>query len=188
MDFFEWLIGFSESDAIFGINNRKPYFVIQKADYTLMHKIKRMLSFGSVNTFFQNHSTYTRYTVDSPKDLKKLIALFNGHLPLNKVHSRFTEWVDNKNDFYGTYIIIKPRRNPNLTIFDNGWLSGFFDAEGCYARSFKGGSVLHLKACIAQQFEYNVMKRIAFLLKASQVRIRKAKKQHYRVEVTYKKN
>ena len=83
------------------------------------------------------------------KDLKSVINVvnnINGKLRTPKIH-RFHNMIDFLNLYYGTNISKLPLDNSPL--FENAWLAGFIDSDGCFAiKGFTG----NLRTYIAVQF------------------------------------
>jgi intein/homing endonuclease len=83
------------------------------------------------------------------KDLKSVINIvnnINGKLRTPKI-IRFHNMIDFLNLFYGTNISKLPLDNSPL--FENAWLAGFIDSDGCFAiKGFTG----NLRTYIAVQF------------------------------------
>lgn len=197
--FLEWFVGFSEGDASFGFQEGRLVFVINQAEIEILQKIRSELGFGVVSTFTQQGRVYARYCVKKKNGILCLIHLFNGNIHLQKVHDRFTRWVQNYNKFYNPteneQIILQPRRSPREISFETAWLAGFFDAEGgFYAgiteenketnRRFR----LRLKAYVDQKNEFDVLQQIQSLFGLASVTIRNAEKNTYRVECSTKQS
>jgi hypothetical protein len=141
-------------------------------------------------------STYARFTVYELSAIRALIELFNGNLHLQKVQSRLSRWVE----LYNTQhlksnekrIILKTRKSESFITLKNGWLAGFFEAEGGFyaglGKSPRSASKLRLRlrAFIDQKGEKDVLQHIASLLKVKNVSIRDEEKQYYQVEISSK--
>ena len=192
--FLEWFIGFTEGDGCFGIKNERPYFAINQADLRLMLKLRSKLGFGVVTTFTQKGRTYARFAVYSREGVQRLVHLFNGNIHLEKVHTRFLRWVAWYNWRYRGSVMVKPRLAPSLISLQNAWISGFFDAEGCcYAGLSKDlrmgqGVRLHIKACVDQKLEYDILQQLCALFKVAKVTIRNNEKHYYRAEFVSKQS
>jgi hypothetical protein len=198
--FLEWFIGFTEGDGSFYIKDNRLIFVINQADFPLLQKIRTILGFGVVTPFQQNNRLYASYRVQGTEKIKKLIAIFNGNIHLQKVFNRFQNWVDK----YNTYatdsnnpIVVKPRRSPQEITLNSAWLSGFFDAEGGFFAGISNVSKgpgekvylrLRLNAYVDQKFEHDIMNSIKDLFHVKSVTIRSLEKQLYRVEINKKES
>ena len=197
--FLEWFLGFVEGDGSFGLqNNDRLTFVINQAEIEILQTIRAELGFGVVSTFQQEGRIYARYTVKKKEALCSLILLFNGNIHLQKVHERFTIWVNRYNEKYcnvNEQISILSRRSPTELSLDHGWISGFFDAEGGLFAGLSEPELntkkkyyrLRLKAYVDQKNELDVLQQIAFLFDVRQVTTRSREKQTYRVECSTKK-
>lgn len=201
--FLEWFIGFVEGDGCFTTNDGRPYLVINQADKAVLNEIRSFLGIGRVSLFTQSGSQYARLMVASEHDIFRVIQLFNGNIFLEKKEARFARFVDAYNQTFNKNIQVKPRRRPSELTLECGWLSGFFDAEGCaYAnysknaqlrllpegQSPRAGSRLIVKATINQKSEFPVLTRIKELLSVRSVGIRNKTKKHYIIEVVSKKS
>lgn len=140
--FLEWFIGFLEGDGTFFIrsNNTLGFEISQNTnDSQILYLIKKTLGFGKVNhntkinvSRFILPNTITHYC--------KLMMIIGENLQLNKRKLQFILW----NDKLKEICLIKDKHaeylkavNNQLKIntqvsWDNGWLSGFIDAEGCF--------------------------------------------------------
>jgi len=132
--FLEWFVGFTEGDGSFVISNSKNekkrlfFFIVQK-DIQALHKLRSTLGFGKI----QKHQNVHRYAISNKKDIDRLIILFNGNLILNKTNERFRLWVNARNDLDLSQPQIKIQSQLKISDYlNNGWLSGFIAAEGCF--------------------------------------------------------
>nr|QWL15258.1 hypothetical protein [Ulva rigida] len=149
--FLQWFIGFVEGDGSFIVSNTRCFFVINQKDIQILYKIKKNLGFGQVLKYTQNKQIYGRYIVQDQKNCKRIAHIFNGNLLLIKTNKRFKIWIKQLN--------IQPLNTKGYISLNNGWLSGFIDAEGCfYARirkckNMKLGYKVELKFIINQKEE-----------------------------------
>lgn len=200
-DFLEWFLGFAEGDGSFGIRDGRPIFVINQAEIEILKKIRSVLGFGTVFTYKQAGRVYARYLVTDKKGIVALIHLFNGNIHLQKVHDRFTTWVECANTVFSFSspfyepICVKVRRSPTEISFSNAWLSGFFDAEGGFYAGLtevkKAGKMyrrLRLNAYVDQKNELDVLKQIQVLFCVANVTTRSVEKKTYRVNCCTKKS
>lgn len=188
--FLEWFIGFSEGDGSFGAQDGYPVFVINQADLGVLYLIRTTLGFGRASTFVQKDAVYGRFIIVNEQNIYRLITIFNGNIHLEKVHARFTKWVELFNKKYNKNIVVLPTLSPNSISLNTAWLSGFFDAEGCCYSGYTNDEKmtnkmrLRLKASIDQKGEFPVLDQIKNLFAVKEVTIRDEEKQYYRVEVT----
>lgn len=132
--FLEWFVGFTEGDGSFIVSidktgKKRLFFMITQKDIQALHKLRSTLGFGNV----QKHGSAHRYAASSKADIDRLIALFNGNLLLDKTNKRFREWVNVRNDLRSDKKPIKVLEQLKISEYlNNGWLSGFIAAEGCF--------------------------------------------------------
>lgn len=180
--FLEWFIGFSEGDGSFVQSKRA--FIINQKDPKLLFRIKKKLGFGSV--FKTDDSNIWRFSVTGKSNCLRLYYLFNGNLALKKTISRFTNWSNQ------LLTEISINQTPITLTLNNGWLAGFFEAEGgLYARvrtksKMKTGFQFQKKFYISQKEEKSVLEFISRLLESqSQVNTFKQNNQIYnRIEIS----
>lgn len=129
--FTEWFIGFVEGDGCFYITEGKPIFSIHLhiVDLPLLYNIQSFLQKkGSVS--FNKESKKALLTIKAKKEILFLINIFNGNLFLRKRKDQFKLWIEAYNKKYHFNMkVIKSQFLPSL---NNGWVSGFTDAEGSF--------------------------------------------------------
>jgi hypothetical protein len=154
----EWLIGFTEGDGSFIVSKNRNFFILTQKSYKTLCKVKKILGFGSVS----KAGNYFRYIVADQQGVFKLICLFNGNLILNKTKERFKRWLLNYNQYANTNICYKS--GSKLTNYhNNGWLSGFIDAEGCFYALYRKDRLLSIRLSlfIDQKGEKDILENIA---------------------------
>lgn len=130
--FLEWFIGFVEGDGCFYVTRGKPVFSIHlhKKDLSLLYEIQSFL--GNIGSVSSNRKTKKAiFLIKAKKDIFYLISIFNGNLFLTKKKERFQLWVNAFNKYNG--FDIKVKQCIFVPTLNNGWISGFTDAEGCFA-------------------------------------------------------
>ena len=160
-DFLSWFVGFSEGDGSFIIDekNNRLFFTITQKDAALLKRLRTQLGFGIIcndNTYPE----IKRFTVSDRSHIKNLIHIFNGNLLLNKTTQRFVRWVNYYNLMTNENIRVilrwnletqkclnilnfsKSREKCSLkqiqqlrsesVVWNSSWLTGFFEAEGCF--------------------------------------------------------
>jgi hypothetical protein len=160
-EFLTWLIGFTEGDGSFVINNRNDLsFIITQSteDENVLKFIRNKLGFGRV--IKQGHRT-SRYIVSSKKELELILSLFNGNIILPSKQQSFNEFtkIYNNKAIKGKIILepIKHIKSNILPSLSNCWLSGFTDAEGCFTVSFLSNSnAFRLRYLVTQKGDINV--------------------------------
>jgi Proton-conducting membrane transporter/LAGLIDADG endonuclease/NADH-Ubiquinone oxidoreductase (complex I), chain 5 N-terminus len=163
-----WFIGFTEGDGSFIINkNGYLEFKITQSsvDAQILFYIKKELGFGSVSVQDKNNKTH-HFRVRDRKGILKLIEIFNGNLYTERKMNQFKLWLEAFNKVYSKNIgYINKVNYPTL---DNGWLSGFTDAEGCFTVSIIKRSETYnqvqVRYILAQKGELELMNKIADML------------------------
>jgi hypothetical protein len=182
ISFLQWFIGFSEGKGSFELS--KLAFVINQKDPKLLFKIKKKLGFGRI--YETSVPGIWRYSVNGQKNCLRLYYLFNGNLILKKTQKRFLRWIKNLK-------IISFFKNPKIQItLNDGWLSGFIDAEGgFYARVRKNsqnevGFQFLKKFYITQKNEEALLKQIGIMLesKTKIFNFLQNQKLYYRIEIS----
>lgn len=153
-DWLDWFIGFTEGDgAILSYNNQCTYVLTQK-DTKILEEIHNKFNFGYIKYYYDNNTThkgghgasasnnikYGRYLVYDKKNTFLLYLLFNGNLYLNNRKEQLKRWNKSFNNtqmktFEGLNINNIPNiiDRTNKVTFNNSWLAGFTDAEGCFS-------------------------------------------------------
>ena len=153
----------TEGDGSFIVAKRKGgkkslmYVLTQRdKEERLLRGIREELGFGIV--IKQGRNTM-RYIVQDKRGLKEIIKIHNGELKLKKKREQFKKFVNIYNSLYGENIeVIGKRKRVNL---EDGWLSGFIQAEGCfnigYVEKIKR---FRVRFSISQKEEEKTMKEI----------------------------
>ena len=160
-DFLTWLIGFTEGEGSFIVNNRGDlaFVIVQSTDdVRVLYYIQEILGFGKVIS--QSLKT-SRYTTQSKKEIEIIISLFNGNivLPTKKIRLNnfikgFNSWVIKGNIRLEQTIFINRSIFPSL---NNSWLAGFTDGEGCFTCSISDKKGYSFNYNIAQKGESNII-------------------------------
>ena len=124
-----WFIGFAEGDGYLGINEGRAVFVLTQKESKILYEIRDILKFGYVKEF----EGFFRFIVRKQSDILLLFHLFNANLHLISKIEQLKEWstqlnskVNNKDNK------LKTITSPIKLLLNNGWFSGFVDAEGCF--------------------------------------------------------
>ena len=160
-EFLTWLIGFSEGDGSFVINNRNELsFVITQSteDENILKYIQDQLGFGRV---VKQGKRTSRYIVQDKKGLELINSLFNGNIVLPSKQQSFKEFLKLYNDkaVKGKILLdpIKPIKSSILPSLSNNWLTGVTDSEGCFTVSFLSNSnAFRLRYLVTQKGDSNV--------------------------------
>ena len=166
-----WLRGMTEGDGSFIVAKRKGkkkelmYVLTQKKEeMELLRKVKEEI--GGYGSVIKQGENTMRYIVQDRRGLNNIINVHNGELKLKKKREQFKNFVEMYNIRYGESIELKERRKK--VDLEDGWLSGFIEAEGCFYITFnektKGFRVRFL---ISQKGEDKVMEEMRGLLGGS---------------------
>lgn len=166
--FLEWFVGFTEGEGSFSYNNKthRIFFVINQKDPKVLYYIRKNLGFGQI----KQYQNYFRYLVSNKKNLTHLLNIFNNNLVLNNTKQRFDIWVTHYKQYYNeNYSQVIPIDNhANKITLQNGWLSGFIDAEGCFDARLRSKTRIdiRLRFSLRQKDEYSVMEKLKTLEKS----------------------
>ena len=164
--FLEWFIGFSEGDGSFIVSNKRLFFIINQKQEKILNYIRANLGFGKVSRYL----SYSRYIVADRNCVDKLISIFNGNLVLYKTNAGFALWLIARNQ-YSVEKLCYRGVNQFTSFHNNGWLSGFTDAEGCFnAQKVKDsrytlGFTVRVRFVLDQKDEYALFEKIRSFLK-----------------------
>lgn len=174
-DFLSWFIGFTEGDGCFCLTGKRGYLEFKitqsSSDAQVLFYIKKQLGFGSVSIQDKKNKTH-HYRVRDKENLIKLINIFNGYILTEKKNIQFKHWLDCFNNRYQTQIDYIPNVNKiYLDIYNNGWLSGFTDSEGCFTSSSvkrnETYTQIFVHYILSQKGEKELMYSLNYLLKGT---------------------
>ena len=183
--FLEWFIGFMEGDGSFIVSKNRLFFIINQKEEKILHYIRTNLGFGKVSIY----KTYSRLIVADKGNIDKLISIFNGNLVLDKTNARFILWLQARN-LYSTDRIEYLHKNKMETFKNNGWLSGFIDAEGCFNvvcsidSRYSLGFRVRLRFIIDQKNEISIFYKLQNFLQSGVINERKNIDTMYRFSST----
>lgn len=134
--FLTWFIGFTEGDGSFIVSQRGDLSIVitqDTKDIQVLNMIKNNLGLGKV---IKQGKTTSRFVVQDKKGLYLLALLYNQNLvTFSKINS-FVKFLSSLNKYNqkGTlkYPIIPLNYNRVKPILQDGWISGYFDSEGCF--------------------------------------------------------
>ena len=136
-----WFIGFVEGDGAIQTYSygKRVRFVITQKESAILFYIQKKLGIGIVKHFPQGKSgnkiDFHRWI---PSHIILLAFLFNGNLALTH-----RMWVQALNNRFGANTIQLINTAVTVTLQD-GWLSGFTDAEGCFNVSITANALGHV--------------------------------------------
>ena len=136
-DWLTWFIGFAEGDGAIQTysQSKRVRFVITQKESAILHTIQHKLNIGVIRHFPQGKSgknnDFYRWMVDEPAHILLLALLFNGNLALNHRIKQLALWVIALNNRFGSDTL-KLKDTPVSITLQDGWISGFTDAEGCF--------------------------------------------------------
>ena len=160
-EFLTWLIGFTEGDGSFIVNNRGDLaFVITQStsDINTLEFIKETLGFGKV---ISQSVITSRFVCQDKLGIELIIYLFNGNLVFPSKQKSFEKFIDGFNIWcskgrikLNQITFIPSTILPDLT---NSWLAGFTDGEGCFTVSILSNSVaFRFRFILTQKGEINI--------------------------------
>jgi len=159
-NFLTWLIGFTEGEGSFIVNNRGDLaFVITQAttDKQVLEFIQEILGFGKV---IPQSAITSKYVTQNKKEIDIIISLFNGNLVLPKRQERFDIFVKGFNKWVTKgRIILEPVVINNRLILpslNDAWFAGFTDGKGCFTCSIGEKKGFGFNFNIYQKWEINL--------------------------------
>lgn len=187
-EWLTWFIGFSEGDGVIQTCDNMR-FVITKKERDILDKIQSKLNIGVVKHFPNcSNEGFYKWIVDDYSHILLLALLFNGNLALNPKIHQLALWVKALNNRYGCNTI-KLNNTPFLITLQDGWLSGFTDANGCFNVSitrdfrYKLGFVIKMRYILDKK-EDVILKRVYELFGFGKVTLRSGTGNVYRYTAT----
>lgn len=158
--FLAWLIGFTESEGSFIVNNRGDLvFVITQSteDKRVLEYIKEILGFGKV---ISQSLTTSRYVTQSKVEIDIIISLFNGNIILPSRKIIFKKFLEGFNNWVSKGRIrldkVALKESSILPSLNNSWLAGFTDGEGCFTCSIGKIKGFSHNFNISQKWDINI--------------------------------
>jgi LAGLIDADG endonuclease/Cytochrome C and Quinol oxidase polypeptide I len=158
-NFLIWLIGFTEGEGSFIVNNRGDLtFVITQSteDKQILEFIKETLGFGKV---IPQSLITSRYVTQSKVEIDILISLFNGNIILPSRQKSFEKFLEGFNKWVSKGRIkldaVLLKQSTILPSLNNSWLAGFTDGEGCFTCSIGNNKGFSYNFNISQKWEIN---------------------------------
>ena len=188
-DFLQWFIGFTEGDGSFIVSKGRLFFMINQKEEKILYTIRTNLGFGKVSTY----KTDSRFIVADRTNIDRLIYIFNGNLVLDKTNTRFSSWLQARNESSDAPIQYG-NKNELLNLEENGWLSGFIDASGCFNSLRKKdvrckiGFTVGLRFIVDQKSEIPILSSIQSFLQSGYIERRLEREDMYRIVVSNRKS
>ena len=169
-DFISWFAGFLEGDGCLHITNKgylEAKVTQSSTDAQVLFYIKKNLGFGQVKLQDSVNKTHC-YVVRDSKNLYKLISILNGNMRTESKQRSLALFIDAFNLKYKENIPFD--KKIKAVSLNDGWLSGFTDAEGCFTCSVikKKASAYRqvtIRYILSQKGEIKLLSNIALLLK-----------------------
>lgn len=189
-----WFIGFAEGDGAIQTydEGKRMRFVLTQKESDILHKIQYKFNIGVVKHFPQGKSgknnDFYRWMVDDPSHILLLAFLFNGNLAQNHRIKQLALWVNALNNRFGSETI-KLNNTPVSITLQDGWLSGFTDAEGCFNVSitensrYTSGHVIKMRYMLDQK-DSVILNKIYVLFGFGKVTLRSGTSNVYRYTAT----
>ena len=175
-----WLAGFAEGDGSWQVidtkKDKRSLFLINQQDPQVLYKFKDIVGHGQITGPYKNKngSQYFRYRVGNLEGTKRLIEIFNGRLVLNKTQERFSKYVNMYNSKQTNLDqVISIKKVSHIPTLNDGWLSGFIDAEGSFSGTMQKKdsegkpSGVRIRFTLVQKDETEVMLHIKEILGAT---------------------
>ena len=153
-NFLYWLIGFTEGDGCFLVNNRRElsFILTQGAiNVNLLYLIQKNLNMGNI---IKQGPRVFRFVINKKEHIRLIILLFNGNIILPSRKTQFNQFLIayNQKNIPIDYIL-----NNSTISLDNPWLLGFTEAEGCFTISLLNNSLAYrTRFILSQKGDINV--------------------------------
>ena len=144
--FLEWFIGFYEGDgSIYSsqtlYSKRRFSFQITQKDQQLIERLQYTFGFGNISKEIRTTGIYWKWTLESKETIEKMAYLLHGNLIWPYRQIQYIEWIQTgqKQGLFQQIqldLVMIANRVDNIS-FNNAWLSGFIDAEGCFYAHIK---------------------------------------------------
>jgi hypothetical protein len=195
-EWLTWFIGFAEGDGAIQTydEGKRVRFVLTQKESDILHKIQFKFNIGVVKHFPQGstgrgkNNDFYRWMVDNPSHILLLALLFNGNLAQSHRIKQLALWVNALNNRFGSETI-KLNNTPVPVTLQDGWLSGFTDAEGCFNVSITANSRYTLGHVIKMRYILDqkdgvILNKVYELFGFGKVRLRSGTKDVYRYTAT----
>lgn len=173
----DWFMGFLEGDGSWFIrsNHTLGLEISQHSkDSQTLYYIKTLLKFGKVYHNKSKNINVSRYSLGTkPNNIACIVKLVNQRFRTSYGIERFNSWAKKAIEWNLLNERVNLQDIPIKPTWDDGWLSGFIDAEGCF-RITKYKNCYTLVFEITQK-EKNVLENIELLFPNFKGKLRKDK-------------
>lgn len=139
--FLEWFIGFYEGDGSIyssktSYSKKRLSFQITQKDKQLIEKLRYTFGYGNISQETRKTGTYWKWTLESKDTIEKIAYLLYGNLVWPDRQRQYIKWIQTgqKQGLFSKITLTNLTfiSSEKLISFQNAWLSGFIDAEGCF--------------------------------------------------------
>lgn len=174
--FLEWFLGFLEGQGIFQyceINGSLRFAVkITQNDEVLLRNIRKELGFGRIVFVTANDAKkYAQLVFDTKQGVLAMLYLCAGNLRLHRAKTIFQSWSEKVCQRFTIPMPVNPHGLASRPLsLDNAWISGFFQAEGCFNAQYREdgrtrvGYRVKLKVFFDQKSEHEILTQISTVL------------------------
>lgn len=178
---------------------KRTRFVLTQKESKILYEIQHKLNIGVVKHFPQGKSEashknkdFYRLIVDNPSHILLLAFMFNGNLAQEHRIKQLSLWVNALNNRYGHQTIQLNDTPVSITLQD-GWLSGFTYAEGCFNVSITKNFIYTLGHVVKMlymldQKDIDILNKVCEILGryAGKVSLRSSTENVYRFTATFR--
>ena len=179
-DNLSWIIGFTEGDGSFVVNKRNElsFILIQGINnIEILYKIKNILQMGNI---IKQGSRIYRLIINKKEHIELIILLFNGNIVLPTRKIQFNKFINTYNlkPFNKTIPYIPSNILPT---FNDNWILGFTEAEGCFNISLLKNS----RFILSQNINLPIFNHLILLFNTGKI---EGKKENYNFIISHLKN
>lgn len=160
-EWLDWFIGFIEGDGAILVYKDRCDLIITQKDISVLINIKNILGIGSIRYYYKDNTSsieykknkelsHGKYRISDIKNIILMYILLNGNLKLVNRKLQLKRWylylqkynITMNIDKLVRFNLLKELNLNNIPDFiekdnkislNDGWLSGFTDAEGCFS-------------------------------------------------------